>query len=449
MINYDASSWTDILFRWTGTTIQACGSKVAVAALYFALAYAIELILACNLGYAFGHSYIFGKTLSFLLVFRANASHGRYWEGRTACVEFFAGLRDLATLACGLFKGGHGQYAWNKRRGQDGFSGERKNRLEDEDDIRTAQARTDIVRWSLAMAVCFKIMLRITGDGYYQGEMDEELKWKLDFDRMRLRTLMSKAEFDEVDRALRVEDTGEERRLLWNSGRGEPQVFHWHDPPQQPGGLYKVSMEPCAPQMLTLVNFLSQSVRRHANEPYGYKEKFLPEFIKIVKQMMYCYDQVSQLMTTPLPFPYVNLVRTLLIGYLFSMPFFVNYADGALANVLMPVLTATALMGIDQIGTELENPFGEDVNDLDFQAMIMGLEKEMLRTLLLAGDTRAHDQFVWLPVPKFMQHESTKPFLWYVALQREVAHVNIPRCRNLGGVSVRHVNLNLPDQRSY
>merc|ERR1712087_343346 len=104
---------------------------------------------------------------------------------------------------------------------------------------------------------------------------------------------------------------------------------------------------------------------------------------------MLCYDTVSQTMTTPLPLPYVNLV--------------------------MPTLTAMALMGIDQIGAELENPFGDDVNDLDFQAMIMGLEKEMLRMLQIAGDARARDKFVWLPVPKFMQSETSKPFLWYVA----------------------------------
>jgi len=298
------------------------------------------------------------------------------------------------------------------------------------------------------MAVCFKIMLRMTGQGYYHGEMDEELKWKLDFDRMRLRTLMSKVEFEEVDRALRVEDTGEERRLLWQTGRSEPQVFHNQSQPQQPGGVYKVSMEPSCPQMLILLNFVAREVRLHSNEPYGYKERFLPEFIKILKSMMVCYDRVSQGMTTPLPMPYVNLVRTLLLAYLFSMPFFITYTDGFLANVVMPTLTAAALLGIDQIGTELENPFGEDVNDLDFQAMIMGLEKEMLRMLQLAGDSRARDSFVWLPVPKFMQSETTKSFLWYVALQKEVSHVEVPRSRNLGGLRVRHVNLELPKKGS-
>merc|ERR1711972_972869 len=110
-------------------------------------------------------------------------------------------------------------------------------------------------------------------------------------------------------------------------------------------------------------------------------------------------------------------------------------------GVIMPTLTAMALLGIDQIGMELENPFGGDVNDLDFQAMIMGLEKEMLRVLQLVGDERARDMFIWLPVPKFLQNESEKPFLWYLALKREVSHMDIPRCRSMGGLWVRHVNL--------
>merc|ERR1712232_317129 len=111
------------------------------------------------------------------------------------------------------------------------------------------------------------------------------------------------------------------------------------------------------------------------------------------------------------------------------------------ANIVMPTITAIALLGIDQIGTELENPFGDDANDLDVQEMIMTLEKEMMRMLEFAGDPVARDKFTWLPVPKFMQEETGKPFYWYVALKSEVKHLDVPRHRGAGGLRVRHVNL--------
>merc|ERR1711879_720669 len=108
-------------------------------------------------------------------------------------------------------------------------------------------------------------------------------------------------------------------------------------------------------------------------------------------------------------------------------------------GVVMPTVTALALFGIDQIGTELENPFGDDANDLDIQEMIQTFEKELIRMLELAGDSVAREKFVWLRVPPLMQEESHKPFHWYVALKSEVSHLDIPRYRGEGGLKVRHI----------
>merc|ERR1740129_462989 len=138
-------------------------------------------------------------------------------------------------------------------------------------------------------------------------------------------------------------------------------------------------------------------------------------------------------MTTPLPLPYVNLVRTLMVAYLLSVPFFMDYDEGIFANVAMPTLTAMALLGIDQIGTELENPFGEDANDLDIQEMIINLERELMRLLLWTGDAMSVDRFVWLPVPEIMLTETEKHFHWYLALRKEVSHLSLPRARGVGG----------------
>eukprot|EP00449_Zooxanthella_nutricula_P001286 CAMPEP_0198515826 /NCGR_PEP_ID=MMETSP1462-20131121/17548_1 /TAXON_ID=1333877 /ORGANISM="Brandtodinium nutriculum, Strain RCC3387" /LENGTH=394 /DNA_ID=CAMNT_0044245333 /DNA_START=52 /DNA_END=1233 /DNA_ORIENTATION=- len=393
MIDYDQSSWLDILIRWQGTILESSWPKIAIVFVYVSATYGLQLLLDCNFGYAWDHSYIVGRCLSFLLVFRANSSYEKYVEGRKLCCQFFAGLRNLVMLTCALFKGGHGQYVWNRRAGTNGFSAERRASYDDEDDRAASAARADIVRWALALANAFLIAMRLTPAQFSQGEVSELAKWKLNFTRMRLRTLLTKEEFAALDRALHVEDTGVERRLLWNSGKGEPHVFHKQSCPSMPGGKYRVSMVPSYRQLVIILHVVAQTVRLHANEPHGFKERFLPAFIGAIKHVNHLHDRVSQAITSPLPLPYVNLVRTLLMMYLLSIPFFVDYTAGVLANVGMPTLQAMALLGIDQIGTELENPFGEDINDLDFQAMIMGLEKEVLRTLELSGDTRARDMF--------------------------------------------------------
>lgn len=132
-------------------------------------------------------------------------------------------------------------------------------------------------------------------------------------------------------------------------------------------------------------------------------------------------------------------MRTLLVGYLLTAPLLLDYEEGIWANVVMPTITAIALIGIDHIGIELENPFGDDANDLDVQAMITQFEREALKMLELIGDATAREKFTWLPVPEFMQDETSTPFLWYLALKSEVSHISFPHNSGSGVVRVRHV----------
>merc|ERR1712070_110607 len=267
----------------------------------------------------------------------------------------------------------------------------------------------------------------------------------VDFDRMRLRTLMTEPEYATCDRALQIEDTDVEKSVLWRNGLPRPQVFHHTDipprPPDKPDEpyTYAVSMEPTYRQLMVILTMLMRTIYLHAGEPYAYKERFFPNILALTGDIMRHNDMVHLAMVTPLPLPYVSLVRTLLIGYLLTAPLFLDYTDGLWANVVMPTMTAIALIGIDHIGIELENPFGDDANDLDVQAMITQFEREVTRMLELIGDATAREKFVWLPVPKFMQEETNTPFLNYLALKSEVGHVNFPYNTGTGGVRVRHV----------
>lgn len=408
--------------------------------IYVTVSYALELYFEVNFGVPFDHTEIIGKTLSFLLVFRANAAYERYWDGRRCCAMFFADLRNMVMYGSVQLKGGTGQHMWNRRYGEDGFSATRKRGMENADDQRASAARVDLVRWALALAIAFKIHTRLCAEGYFWGRVDEDLKWRLNWDRMRLRTLMTAEEFEIVDRALRIEDTDREMRMLWEQTSACPQAFHrkclfelFENRPIT----FEVDKEPSCRQLLVVLALFMQALFNHVNEPYGYKERFFPDLVTVSSELMRTQDRVHQAMVTPLPLPYVHLVRTLLILWLLSAPFFIDYEDGLWGNVVMPTVAAFALFGIDQIGTELENPFGDDANDLDLQEMIMTLERELLRLLELGGDQAARESFTWLPVPKYIQEESSKPFAWYMALRSEVGAVFAPHDNHGHGVRVR------------
>lgn len=70
---------------------------------------------------------------------------------------------------------------------------------------------------------------------------------------------------------------------------------------------------------------------------------------------------------TPLPFVYMVHVRRALILYCFSLPFaLVN--DFGWTTILDTLFVAYIFFGIEEIGVEIEDPFGFDTNDLPLES---------------------------------------------------------------------------------
>jgi putative membrane protein len=66
---------------------------------------------------------------------------------------------------------------------------------------------------------------------------------------------------------------------------------------------------------------------------------------------------------TPLPFPYMVHLRRALILYCFSLPFGLVREFGWV-TILDTLFVAYIFFGIEEIGVEIEDPFGNDYNDL-------------------------------------------------------------------------------------
>ena len=84
---------------------------------------------------------------------------------------------------------------------------------------------------------------------------------------------------------------------------------------------------------------------------------------------------------TPLPFAYVVHLRRALIIYCFTLPFaLITVFDWW--TVLVTFFLAYTLLGIEEIGVEIEDPFGQDDNDLPLDRFCTTIEKD-LRALLV------------------------------------------------------------------
>jgi ion channel-forming bestrophin family protein len=91
----------------------------------------------------------------------------------------------------------------------------------------------------------------------------------------------------------------------------------------------------------------------------------------------------QRILKTPIPLAYSIHLNQLVLIYCLSLPFqFV----GTLGWLMVPVvaITSFAVMGIEEIGTEIENPFGKDTNDLPIDDICSGIKANIDE--LMAGE---------------------------------------------------------------
>lgn len=80
---------------------------------------------------------------------------------------------------------------------------------------------------------------------------------------------------------------------------------------------------------------------------------------------------------TPIPFAYMVHLRRALILYAFSLPFAMVDEFGW-ATVLVTLLVTYVFFGIEEIAVEIEDPFGEDANDLPLEEICATIEGNVL-----------------------------------------------------------------------
>ncbi|TVY40075.1 UPF0187 protein [Lachnellula occidentalis] len=89
-----------------------------------------------------------------------------------------------------------------------------------------------------------------------------------------------------------------------------------------------------------------------------------------------CQSTAERVLTTPLPVGYNILISQIVMLYVYILPF---QLVGPLGWVAIPGTMAAAyiIIGLAAIGNELENPFGNDVNDLPLDQYCAELAKEL------------------------------------------------------------------------
>jgi putative membrane protein len=96
-----------------------------------------------------------------------------------------------------------------------------------------------------------------------------------------------------------------------------------------------------------------------------------------VQQLVDYLGGCERIHTTPLPYAYMVHLRRVLILYCFTLPFALVEPFGWL-TVPATLGVAFTFFGIEEIGVEIENPFGQDLNDLALEDLCAKIAKNLL-----------------------------------------------------------------------
>src|SRR5262249_7670419 len=94
-------------------------------------------------------------------------------------------------------------------------------------------------------------------------------------------------------------------------------------------------------------------------------------------------DRIQQ---TPMPFAYAAHIKQLLMLYLATLPVLLVQLMGGTAVFVVPAITF-GLLGVEEAGIEIEDPFGLDPNDLPLDELCADLDRDLAEFVTLGEET--------------------------------------------------------------
>jgi putative membrane protein len=96
-----------------------------------------------------------------------------------------------------------------------------------------------------------------------------------------------------------------------------------------------------------------------------------------VQQLVDYLGACERIHTTPIPFAYMVHLRRVLILYCYTLPFALVGSFGWL-TVFAILGVSYTFLGIEEIGVEIEDPFGNDLNDLALEELCGKIARNLL-----------------------------------------------------------------------
>ncbi|KAG9242250.1 Bestrophin, RFP-TM, chloride channel-domain-containing protein [Calycina marina] len=276
---------------------------------------------------------VLGFVVGLALSFRSTSAYERYSDGRKAWATLSVQSRNLA------------RYIWV-------HIDERCDSEFEKDDL---LGKISAINMVLAFAVALKHKLRFEPYAHY-----DDIASLIG----HLETFAKDAHTPEVEEAHKY---GTAKTVGNYLGLAFTQ--------SNPRKVLKRAQRPLGNLPLEILTHLSTYIEEMANNGTLKSPVVLGQILTSMAALVDTMAAAERVLTTPLPIGYNILISQVVLLYVYLLPF---QLYGQLGWVTIPGTIAAAyiILGLHAIGNELENPFGNDVNDLPLDFYCEELRKE-------------------------------------------------------------------------
>lgn len=119
------------------------------------------------------------------------------------------------------------------------------------------------------------------------------------------------------------------------------------------------------------------------------------------------FNGVDKICSVPLPFPYAQMILIFLSLYCFCAPF-LFVASFGWATFVPSIVLSLAFFGINEVAVEIEEPFGDDDNDLPTDGMGDALTQDCEMNCKVAGVPVGNTKFYWEEIAHSFENSASK-----------------------------------------
>eukprot|EP00656_Telonema_subtile_P011320 TRINITY_DN15580_c0_g1_i1.p1 TRINITY_DN15580_c0_g1~~TRINITY_DN15580_c0_g1_i1.p1 ORF type:complete len:405 (-),score=74.70 TRINITY_DN15580_c0_g1_i1:91-1305(-) len=133
---------------------------------------------------------------------------------------------------------------------------------------------------------------------------------------------------------------------------------------------------------LLVMSWIGKWVHQAYLDGYLPQKQMLMSFDRNVSQLLDGWMGMNKISYQPIPFPYIQTLHWFLFIWMLIANFsLLKSFNDDLTYILVMTFSATALYALEEMAAEIEDPFGDDLNDLPTEVFERGLRRDGLLTL--------------------------------------------------------------------